>query len=1340
MSTSLAGNLARLAGMLDMVRYSLPQTTAGATLGAITCMVDGTLMRPDGTTVNMGGTTTVIDGLSSTSVTAALSANQGRVLQTEIASIQTQVSQILAGGGGGGGNGSTITIVNTVVTINEDTAASGNVLANDTTTTGTLTVTQYVVQGLTGIYAAGTPVTITGVGDFSLNASGAFTFTPVGNWNGSVPTVTYQCTNGTDIKNGLCNITVTPVNDAPNAANDTVGTLQGTPVTFQVLSNDTDIDSTVLTITQINGTAIAVNGTVTVSSGSVKLNSDKTLTYTPGGSYTGAQTFTYTIDDGSGGTSTATVTVNITASGSSTATPIICYTDCLGCPTGAKGESSQGGYLSIFGYNFGQPGDMGSLTKVYINGIEVNNYRTLGTSVVAFKNGMQRITVQVGQLLGLTVGTAYPITVVRNGTATSNGDITFIPSGGDVYFVSQVNGDDTTGLKNRIDKPYRHLQVANQTSGVTTGGVANVFGPGDQVVVRCENGATWTDATGVEGAWMRFTGGSYFKQGSAKAWIHFTAYPGVAGANAPEIVYYKSPGGAGTKGGFHGPNSSYWDQCGNWVAVSNMRIELPANMPTDGGFVYSQYAHYGWRVTNCELGPWPATGDARSGGFSGHPQGVGSGVYGCYIHDVSSGNGLNHGIYIDSGATDFIIAWNVIMNSTGGNMIQFFDQLGLRGQSQANEPANWLGYVRCAIHHNWCENTGVAGSNQAKYGLNLVGGIAQVDIYNNIIIGATYSGLRMDMSGPAAPFAINIMYNTFYNCDQIASGSGNGQVFNDGWDYMDTTGPAGHTGGITASGYINVVANIFAGGTKTLGGSAAVFSNNGNYPVLWDQIWVFHSNVVANGTNNQGWTGMADDPHCLALASGATLFTNAAAGDFSLNPASAAVDYVTGTPTGCFVPPNDYTGILARPQGTRPDAGFMEVANPKPYPISAPTFSGTAQVGSSSSVGTGTWGNPPITGYTYQWFTSTTLNGATTPIPGATGTSYTWAVADSGKYGGCIVTATNAAGSTATTVWLPGAIAASPNAPVNTTPPAITGTGGIGNLLTYATPGVWTPGSGANQPTITWVWRRNGVAISGTAGQTTYTQTSADDSMAIDVQETATNSFGSVNADSNDINVPHVPSAPVQVGTAQSFNSNAGANTVTFTANANDVIVLGMSLNNNHGYNLTITDTMGGSQSGGQWDDQKDGANGNVGGSVIVRKVPSAGSITVTIGTDGGATYAGVAILVRGVKASQLYDGVSVGANSTSATGTCTPSTTSSAKDFILEVISTADANWCVLSGYSDSFIASNNQTAIGRQVALQKRTTSAAGAQAAMTFAQAAGPSGDGRTTVIGIVNLQGF
>jgi hypothetical protein len=78
----------------------------------------------------------------------------------------------------------------------------------------------------------------------------------------------------------------------------------------------------------------------------------------------------------------------------------------------------------------------------------------------------------------------------------------------------------------------------------------------------------------------------------------------------------------------------------------------------------------------------------------------------------------------------------------------------------------------------------------------------------------------------------------------------------------------------------------------------------------------------------------------------------------------------------------------------------------KPVNVDVPHVSGTGAVGQTLSSTVGIWSFVP-TSYSYAW------QRAGVAIVGATSSSYTLVAADSGNAIGCIVTATNSAGSTA---------------------------------------------------------------------------------------------------------------------------------------------------------------------------------------------------------------------------------------------------------------------------------------------------------------------------------------
>ena len=95
-------------------------------------------------------------------------------------------------------------------------------------------------------------------------------------------------------------VTVTPVNDAPDAVDDDAETLEDEPVVVDVLANDSDVDGDPIRI--VSATAPA-HGTTTLGAGGVR--------YAPALNYHGQDHFDYTIADPAGLTDTATVTVTV---------------------------------------------------------------------------------------------------------------------------------------------------------------------------------------------------------------------------------------------------------------------------------------------------------------------------------------------------------------------------------------------------------------------------------------------------------------------------------------------------------------------------------------------------------------------------------------------------------------------------------------------------------------------------------------------------------------------------------------------------------------------------------------------------------------------------------------------------------------------------------------------------------------------------------------------------------------------------------------------------------------------------------------------------------------------
>ena len=169
----------------------------------------------------------------------------------------------------------------------------GNDNANNVDVGETLTVTP----------ASGTT---TGGGTYSIDAAGAYTYTPGANFNG-IDTFTYTVNDATTLDAGLVSITVSAVNDPVVAVDDTNTAVEDGPtINGTVLGNDNannvDVGET-LTVTPASGT--------TTGGGTYSIDAAGAYTYTPGANFNGIDTFTYTVNDA---TTSDTGLVSITVS------------------------------------------------------------------------------------------------------------------------------------------------------------------------------------------------------------------------------------------------------------------------------------------------------------------------------------------------------------------------------------------------------------------------------------------------------------------------------------------------------------------------------------------------------------------------------------------------------------------------------------------------------------------------------------------------------------------------------------------------------------------------------------------------------------------------------------------------------------------------------------------------------------------------------------------------------------------------------------------------------------------------------------------------------------------
>ncbi|HEX6322600.1 MAG TPA: Ig-like domain-containing protein [Vicinamibacterales bacterium] len=136
-------------------------------------------------------------------------------------------------------------------------------------------------------------------GSLTLTADGSFIYTPFPNVTGA-DSFTYRLSDGTGSSTAVATIAITDVPDPPQAADDAATTPEDTPVTINVVQNDTDPDSATLTL---QGVTQGANGAVAVLSGQVQ--------YTPNANFNGQDVFSYTITDGQS-VSSAKVVVTVT--------------------------------------------------------------------------------------------------------------------------------------------------------------------------------------------------------------------------------------------------------------------------------------------------------------------------------------------------------------------------------------------------------------------------------------------------------------------------------------------------------------------------------------------------------------------------------------------------------------------------------------------------------------------------------------------------------------------------------------------------------------------------------------------------------------------------------------------------------------------------------------------------------------------------------------------------------------------------------------------------------------------------------------------------------------------
>ncbi|HEY5838344.1 MAG TPA: Ig-like domain-containing protein [Pyrinomonadaceae bacterium] len=207
------------------------------------------------------------------------------------------------------GNGGTdTTTVNVTVTPVNDAPAA----VDDQANTDEDTAVQIAVRANDADVDGGDALTVVAVaqgtsGAVVINPDGTVSYTPNANFNGS-DSFTYTIEDGNGgSSSATVNVTIAPINDPPDAVNDTASVQEDSGVNaINVLVNDSFAPDT--------GETLTVTAVTQGASGAVAITGAGTgVSYTPNGNFNGSDAFDYTISDGSGGTDTATVTITANA-------------------------------------------------------------------------------------------------------------------------------------------------------------------------------------------------------------------------------------------------------------------------------------------------------------------------------------------------------------------------------------------------------------------------------------------------------------------------------------------------------------------------------------------------------------------------------------------------------------------------------------------------------------------------------------------------------------------------------------------------------------------------------------------------------------------------------------------------------------------------------------------------------------------------------------------------------------------------------------------------------------------------------------------------------------------
>ncbi|MDB3946984.1 Ig-like domain-containing protein [Candidatus Pelagibacter sp.] len=356
----------------------------------------------------------------------------------------------------------TVTVGNTV-TVND--GATEDVIADDSTSTGTLTVSNISFTNSSDTTTTETVtsggVTITGLyGQLTIYENGSYTYTPNQNASTALDALetgtdvfTYTATNGTDSGNATLTITITGINDAPTSSDATININENnqtssagdrTPsnITYTFSSSDfafSDSDSGDA-ITHVKIVTLPTNGdlsddgtNITSTNYEMAIGDIGDLVYTPDANSESDDTFTFKVKDGTTySTSADTITISVNAAPTATN-----YTHGSSVATSATASSN----LVLSVANSG-------VDKIDDSDDESDSSSHVLT-ITGVASGAESSTIPSGSVGSSVTGTYGSLVLNSNGsytyTANASNNITYGGTATDVFNYAVQDDEGTTG-------------------------------------------------------------------------------------------------------------------------------------------------------------------------------------------------------------------------------------------------------------------------------------------------------------------------------------------------------------------------------------------------------------------------------------------------------------------------------------------------------------------------------------------------------------------------------------------------------------------------------------------------------------------------------------------------------------------------------------------------------------------------------------------------------------------------------------------------------------------------------------------------------------------------------